>query len=145
MPAKPLHYADQRQDAIGLVADLCHVPGRYDVAYSNPGTKAEAYAYRHRIYRWRRVVLALLAHPGSKEAEKCLADLRPAMGRRFNKDWLDYTRFDIVAPADDNPLGWRVKGSVGRVMYGPDLTFADDPEALANLEDMKALIRAATS
>lgn len=144
MHGKATHYADGRGDAFQLVADLCHVPGRFDTVESNPGTKADAYAYRQRIYRWRRTVLAILAHPDTKECAECLGALRPLMGRRFNKDWLDYTRFDVVPPDDTCP-GWRVRGSVSRPMYGPDLTFADDPEALANLEDMKALIRAATS
>lgn len=138
MSRAKLHYADQRNDAIALVADLAHTKSRDDAVWSNPGTKAEAYAYRHRIYRWRRTVLALLAHHDSKEARQVIDDLRPVMGPRFNKDWLDYTRFDVV-PLDDTGL-YRVKGSIGRVMYGPDLVFADNPEHVAEVDEMRALL-----
>ena len=141
------NYKDNRLDAFLFIADLCTTPNRHDTIVSRPGSKASAFAFRQRIYMWRRSVLSLLAEPESKAAIDCLEYLQGAMGRRFNKDWLDYTRFDITNEysKEDDSLLYRVKGSVSIPMYGPDLIFADDPAQLAAIDEAQALIRAATA
>jgi len=125
MPKRPVHYTEMRPEVINILLDLAQVD-RWDSVTSNPSPKNDCFRFRQHIYMARRRILDVLFPENTPEANQALAWLTDRFGPRVNRQWLQLTRFDVALHSyhENRPL-YVVKASVARVMYGPDIIFAD--------------------
>ena len=144
MPARSHHrrldWKDTKSDMLWFMRGLAALPDRSGCFDSNHGTKAEVFAFRQRLYAWRRLVLEDLADPAAATRQQpALEWLKQSISPRVNKEWLDLVILQIVPFADGT---FTVRGSLSRPMCGPDIIFEDDPKRLANLDLMRQVVSA---
>lgn len=111
-----LSYRDVTQEVLTFMSDfLAQATVPSEPFPSNTANKAEAYAFRHAIYRWRLKVLEVLSLPGTPAAREAETWLSQAIGSRAaNKDWLDLTVFNVV----QSTSGWHVTARIRQPMAG---------------------------
>ena len=133
-----LNWKDTKTDMLWFMRGLAALPSRFDTFDSNRGTKAEVFAFRQRLYAWRRLVLEDLADPSNAAVQQPAAKwLQQAISPRVTKEWLDLVILQIV-PFEDG--SFTVRGRLARPMCGPDIIFEDDPGRLANLDLMRQVV-----
>lgn len=132
-----LDWKDSRTDTFAFFRALAGVPNHEDTIETKPLSKAEAFAFRQRLYAWRRSVLVDLADPDNPAQGTAIEWLKHAIGLRANKDWLDFTILQVLPVEEGRYI---VRGSITRPCYGPDIVFEDDPGRLADLDLMRQVI-----
>jgi hypothetical protein len=133
-----LNWKDTKTDMLWYMRGLAALPSRLDTFDSNHGTKAEVFAFRQRLYAWRRLVLEDLADPANMAVQQPAVEwLRQAISPRVTKEWLDLVILQIV-PFEDG--SFIVRGRLARPMCGPDIVFEDDPGRLADLDLMRQVV-----
>lgn len=137
MPRAKPRWDDPSSQVALFIGELARTAGRHDRVRSNPLDKARAFAFRARIYVWRRSVLDLLSRH-NEESRSCLEWLHSFLGPRVTAQWLELSIFQINQHGHD----WFVEASIQTPCYGPDIRFEDSQEFKDDFASALALIKA---
>jgi hypothetical protein len=126
--AQPAPYYRERatDDVIRFIYDAAHLPTRNDEIATPNLPKAIAYAFRKRLYYWKRSVLDTMAKVETDEQRECIAFVTNGCGKRVNAEWLNLLGFRVDETGDGT---YRVVAFLKPICYGPDIVFADQEAA----------------